>query len=57
MNTALMDAYEAVAKILIKRGDEDPQAESLREVMDVLWRKMDADEISILQRRGAEHLK
>lgn len=51
MNTALMDAYEAVCAILKRRGIYDPQAPALRRVADLLLKEMEDDERKILMSR------
>ena len=54
MNTALMEAYEALGVICEKRKGYDPQVETLTDVMDVIWNAMGKDEQDIINARLAK---
>ncbi len=51
MNTLLMEAYENLQKIRAKRSD-DPQDAALLDAMEVLWRAMGEDEVTIMKNRA-----
>ncbi len=51
MNTLLMEAYENLQKIRAKRSD-DPQDSALLDAMEVLWRAMGEDEVTIMKNRA-----
>ncbi len=51
MNTLLMEAYENLEKLRARRA-EDPQDDTLRDVMDTIWKKMGEDEVTILTNRA-----
>ncbi len=51
MNTLLMEAYENLQKIRAKRSG-DPQDAALMDAMEVLWRSMGEDEVTIMKNRA-----